>query len=192
MIVYRFDRLDAFPLLDSYTTNPQGVTMRVDELGPEKILRVTCQRIRSTENRQEALCDTSHVDGASDRPVKPCVTLALPLRAIDGQPEQLVLEIDGDAGGCNVFLEAADGSGCGLVYHFGTVDFTGRQACAISVQRPCERWSARAPSDAEPVLPPLQFHRLRFELPAGCPGLDLGLVSLSVTGAVQPITPGIA
>ena len=192
MIVYRFDRLDAFPLLDSYTTDPQGVTMRVDEHGPEKILRVTCQRIRSTENRKEALCDTSHVDGASDQPVERCVTLALPLRAIDGQPEQLVLEIDGDAGGCNVFLEAADGGGCGLVYHFGTVDFRGRRACAISVQRPCERWSARALVEAEPVLLPLQFHRLRIELPAGCHSLDLGLVSLSVTGPVQPITPGIA
>lgn len=191
MIVYRFDRLDAFPLLDSYTTDPQGVTMRVDELVPEKVLRVTCKGVRGPETRKDALSDTPRVHGTSDRPVEPCVTLALPSRAIDGQPEQLVLEIDGDAGGCHVLLEAADGSGCGLVYHFGTVDFTGRRACSIGVQEPHERWSARAPFEAGPVLLPLQFHRLRIELPAGCHGLDLGLVSLSVTGSVHPITPGI-
>lgn len=192
MIVYRFDRIDDFPLLDSYTTDSQGVTLRVEELGSEKILRVAYQCIRTTKNRKDAPCDTPPVDGASDQPVEPCVTLALPLRAINGQPEQLVLEIDGDADGCNVFLEAADGDGCGLVYHFGTVNFRGRRARTTSVQEPHERWSARALVEAEPVLLPLQFHRLRIELPAGCHGLNLGLLTLSATGSVQPITPGIA
>ena len=62
----------------------------------------------------------------------------------------------------------------------------------LSVQAPPKGGSARALVEAEPVRLPLQFHRLRIELPAGCHSLDLGLVSLSVTGPVQPITPGIA
>ncbi len=185
MIVYRFDNVEAFPLLESYTTEPQSVTTRIDQLGAETILRISYRQSRAAGISLPGA-------GSASQPAKPCVTLALPLRAIDGNPDQLLLEVLGDGSGCDVFLEAADGSGCGLVYCFAAVDFAGRRACTTDVQRPHQRWGDASRSAAGPALLPLQFNRLRIVLPTECNGFDLGLISLRATGDVRPAACGLA
>ncbi len=195
-LVYRFDDGEAFFLLESETTARGPAAVRVEGRGNEAFLRVTLER-------------------QPDEPGEVAVGIALPLVAIDGSPEQLLLDVVGDASGCRLFLEVADARGWGLAYSFGEVKFFGRRTCAVRVQEPSECWGAPAADDRRPltndrsgseqvvgsahshlsrvrVIPPIQPYHLKLVLHESCRSVDLGFGALSVTGDVRLAPPGIA
>ena len=105
------------------------------------------------------------------------VVLALPLVAVDGRPRQLLLDVLGDASGCHLRLEGMDAEGALLAFSFGAVTFQGWRTLRV---------------DASDPVPPLQFHRLRITAAPSFAALRLGLRSLSLTGPVRLVPPGLA
>jgi len=217
MRLYRFDSVEDFPVLESYTTVRGPVRTRIDGKGDEAFLLVTAD-----------LC--------ADEPADSVVVIALPLLAVDGRPERLELALVCDQRGCAVFLDAMDATGTGLTYSFGTIDFTGAGTCSMDVQKPAERWrdqrldesqpvggTGQAAHPAEPrpshreeetpigvgqvdhlpqppplhhedetqmVTPPIQFFRLGIRPASSMKAFRLGLVALTVTGDVSRAAPG--
>lgn len=105
------------------------------------------------------------------------IVLALPLVAVDGRPRQLLLDVLGDASGCHLRLEGMDAEGGIPAFSFGAVTFQG--------------WRTLH-ADASKLVPPLQFHRLRITAAGSFAALRLGLRSLSLTGPVHLVPPGLA
>lgn len=172
-IVYRFDDVGSFPLLESETTVRKPVTVSVEGRGEEAFLRIAAQR------------------QANDMP-EVVVMIGLPLLAIDGDPQQLLLEVLGDASGCGLFLEAGDARGWGFAYAFGPVDFSGWRTCTVDVQRPSECWGQCKEEGACRVVPPVQPFRLGIGLGKRCDAIDIGLRTLRVVGEAHLAPPGIA
>lgn len=146
---------------------------RVDGCAPNTCLRIALRR-------------------ESDDPAEIAVVLALPPLAVDGSPEELLLDVLGDASGCRLFLEAGDAQGLGFSYSFGNVGFMGRRACAVDVREPCEYWGGPEANAAPRVVAPLQLHRLGLAMPESCRGVYIGLGALKVTGNVRLAPSGIA
>ncbi len=172
-LLYRFDDTYAFPLLKSETTARGAVTVRVERGADDAFLRVALQR------------------QSSDAP-EVAVVIGLPLLAIDGSPQRLLLDVLGDTSGCHLFLEAGDARGWGLAYSFGTIDFSGWHRPSVDVQEPCEYWGTCKAEGTHGVVPPLQPYRLRLTMSEKCRTIDVGLGALSVTGDVRLAPPGIA
>ena len=149
------------------------VDFQVQRHGGESVLRVALQR---------------HVDDTKE--VK--VVFALPLIAVDGLVEEFLLDIVGDASGCELFLEAGDARGWGFAYSFGRVDLKGECTCSTDAQRPGEYWGARKEEGTPGIVPPVQPYRLTIVMDAACGGFDLALRALRVTGQVRLAPPGIA
>jgi len=105
------------------------------------------------------------------------IVLALPLVAVDGRPRQLLLDVLGDASGCHLRLEGMDAGGVISAFSFGAVTFQGWRTLRADASKP---------------VPPLQFHRLRITAAPSFAALRLGLRSLSLTGPVRLLPPGIA
>ena len=105
------------------------------------------------------------------------IVLALPLIAVDGSPRQLLLEVLGDAGPWRLTLEGMDANGGGALFSFGVIDLEG--GCTLR-------------ADASQSIAPLQFHRLRLTVPLASAVVRLGLRSVSLTGAVRLVPPGLA
>ncbi len=172
-IVQRFDDANSFPLLESETTVRGLVTLRVEDQGDEAFLRIAAQR------------------QANDMP-EVIVMISLPLVAIDGDPQELLLEVLGDASGCRLFLEAGDARGWGFAYSFGPVDFSGWRTCKTDVQRPSETWGQCKEEGACRVVPPVQPFHLGIGLGKRCAAIDIGLRALRVVGDARLAPPGIA
>jgi hypothetical protein len=176
MLLYRFDEVKSYPILESKTTARGSTTTLVNPpagSAEHPTLRVV-------------------VPPQSPDLAEPVVVLALPRRAVDGEPHHFFLEVCGDAGGSRVWLEAGDVTGTGLVYTWGTIGFAGWRTCATDAARPDERWSSRPPNDTNGITPPLQLYRLGFALPDGQKGMDVRLRALGVSGDVQLGIPGLA
>ncbi len=173
ILLYKFDSVGDFPVLESYTTLRGSVATRVDGRGDNAVLRVVVE---------------PHEREADDA----VVVIALPPVAVDGRPEQFELTLDGDASHCELLLEAADARGDGFTYSFGTVDFAGTRTCVVEVQRPIEVWGRRHGCGQRDIIPPVQLFRLGIKPAPSCQGVDLGLVTLAVAGDVRLAPPGIA
>ncbi len=172
-LLYRFDRSELFPLLGEQTSARGGVEIRAGRRAGEPVLRVSLQR---------------HVDDTADVKVK----LALPLVAVEGNPRQFLLDLVGDASGCELFLEAADRLGWGFSYSLGAVDFPAAGTLSVDVQRPREYWDARKENGTTGVVPPVQLFRLVIAMAAKCTGFDLALCALRASGEVRLAPSGIA
>lgn len=172
-LLYRFDNTEDFLLLESETTARGLVAIRVDGIKPHSFLRIAMTR-------------------HSEDPPEITVLVALPLIAIDGKPQKLLLDVLGDAGGCHLFLEAGDAQGWGFAYSLGSVDFTGWRTCTVDVQEPGEYWGERREDATPGIIPPLQLYRLGLTMSERCRAVDVGLGALNVTGDVRLAPPGIA
>jgi hypothetical protein len=173
MLLYRFDSVEPYPVLESRTNVRGAVTTHVAGEGEAARLQVNVRR---------------HAGDPPDA----TVVLALPLAAIGGQPERLELRIAGDGSGCGLFVDATDARGCGFTYSLGRVDFTGLRACSVDIRLPSEWWKRPRNDDTQIVSPPVQLHRLGIAAGAGDMDIGIGLVALSVTGDVHLALPGIA
>lgn len=175
LLLYRFQDLERFQILTAEST-AKG-EMRLDRTGPgdQSYLRLTVAP-RLTD-AQAAL-----------------VFIGLPLLAVDGSPEEILLDVHGDASGCRLFLEAGDARGWGVAYDFGVVDFLEWRTCRADARQPVESWGACQSSGTPQVRPPLQPFRLRISL-AGLserPGVTLGFGALRVAGDVWIASSGFA
>lgn len=172
-LLYRFDDAEAFALLKSQTTARGPVTIRVDCQGNDMFLRVTVTR-------------------QQDDPPEITVVIALPLLAVDGKPEEFLLNVLGDASGCRIFAEAGDAHGWGFAYSFGSVDFSDWRTCPADARSPSEYWGEREKSGTPGIVPPVQLFKLGLLMSETCRTIDIGLGKLSVTGDVRIAPPGIA
>lgn len=179
MLLYQFDDPSLFPLLEGETTAEGPVSIDLNTDPDHVFLRFAVRR--QPEDRAEVTA-----------------VMGLPFVALDGRPENLLLEIRGDASGARVFAEAGDGAGRGYLYVFATVDFTGWRTCKVDVNKPAESWgdgesTAEQPGRHPPTVePPLQLYRLGVALPESCHHVDIGLGALFVEGEVRLASPGIA
>ena len=176
MLLYRFDNVEAYPILESKTTARGSTTTRVDPPAGS------------------ADHPTLHfvVPPQSSDITEPAVMLALPRRAIDGEPHHFFLEVYGDGRGSRMWLEAGDATGTGLVYTWETIEFSGWRTCAADAARPSERWSAPQHAGISGVTPPLQLYRLGFALRAGQKGMDIRLRALGASGDLRFGIPDLA
>lgn len=176
MLLYRFDNAERYPVLESRTTVRGEVTIRIHPPSvdaDQATLRITVP--------------PQPIDLA-----EPTIVLALPLRAIDGEPRQLLLDLYGDAGGCRVWLEAGDATGLGLVYGLGTIHFAGWGTCTADATQPSERWGSQQHEGPTGVMLPLHLYRLGFALQANREGMDIRLRTLGVSGDLRFAPSGIA
>ncbi len=172
-VLYRFDSVDEFPLLESYTTVRGSAVIRVEGRGDDAMLRVV-------------------VDPLENEPDDAAAVIALPLVAVDGLVERFELTVDGDASGCTLLLDAADACGSALTYTFGTVHFGGIRTCSVDAGRALSAQGGRHERSTAKITPPIHLCRLSIVLAPLSRGVDLGLVGLSVTGAIRLAPPGIA
>ncbi len=172
-LIYRFNDAAAYRLLESASTARARVTLRAGCPGKDAFLRVVAQR---------------QVDDAPEI----AAVITLPLIAVDGNPERLLLDVLGDASSGCVSLEAVDARGRGLAYSFGAVDFSGWRTLTAEVQRPSEYWGQRRDDGTSEVVPPVQPLRLEIQLGEECDVVDIGLGALSVIGSVRLTSPAIA
>ncbi len=172
-LLYAFDDAEVFPLLESYTTARGPVTVRVECHVDDTLLRIAFRR-------------------RDDDPPAIAAVIALPLMAVDGQPEEFLLDVLGDASGCELFAEAGDARGRGFAYSFGSVDFSGWRTCRTDVQSPSELWGEHEGNGTRRIVPPVQLYRLRVEVGRSSEAVDVGLGALRITGNVRLAPPGIA
>ncbi len=185
MILYRFDDTERFALLESVTTAPGRVTLEVLSLAGR-----SCLRIRHQPGADQG-------SGSEGRPVcqaaEPArIAVALPLVAIGGDPELLVLDVHGDASGCEIALEATDASMRLLRYSFGAVDFAGWRTCQADLRKPVDWQASQGPNGTTVVEPPIQFFQLCLTIPDMCRAVDLCLASVAVTGRTRVVPSGLA
>ena len=185
MILYRFDDAERFALLESVTTVPGRVTLETLSLAGRMCLRI----------RYQPAAD--HGPGSEGRPVghasEPArIVVALPLVAIGGDPEQLELDVHGDASCCEIAIEAVDASMSRVCYSFGAVGFVGWRTCRTDVLKPVERQASRGSDGATVVEPPIQFFQLRLTTPERYAAVDLCLASMAVTGRARVVPSGLA
>lgn len=171
--LYRFDNLEAFPLLDSCTSCGARAAQHLD-----------------TDKRGTFLC--LELTGGAERATPAQLGIALPPRAVRGLPENIELEVLGDARGGRFVLEVSDDRGWGLAYELGPIDFNGWRGLSVSIQQPARNLGKRQTIATERVVPPLQFQRLLFELDPAARGSCVGVRALSVSGEVELVPTGIA
>jgi hypothetical protein len=185
VVLYRFDDTERVVLLDSETTIPGSVTLEaVSRAG------VRCLRVRYQQGADPACGSEGRPDGQTAEPAE--IVIALPVVAVDGDPGQLVLDVFGDASGCEVAIEAADAAMRRVRCCVGTVDFTGWGTCRANVRRVFEDPGTLGSDAPVPFTPPVQFLRLRITPPEGCTSVDLSFGSLSITGDVRVVPSGLA
>ena len=172
-LVCRFDDTEAFPLLETVSTARGSVTVQTGEQNGDGCLRIALSR-------------------QPQDPLAIKAVLVLPPVAVDGKPQEWMLDVLGDASGCCVLLEAGDARGWGFAYSFGSIDFSGRRTCAAQVQQPIEYWGARKEDGTSGVVPPVQPFRLAIVLERRCHRVDINLFALHVTGEARLLRPGIA
>lgn len=177
--LYRFGEPSGVAVLECETTLPGSLTLVAEGVTAGGFLRLRW--------RGGGDC-TSHGDGERDRGGESLesIVIALPVVAIDGRPMKLLLEVLGDASGCEIAVDASDARGSRCRYSFGAVDFTGWRTC------PAECRDARRLDGGTDVESPIQFFQLRVTPPVQCNAVALGLGSLSVTGDVRLLPPGLA
>jgi len=173
MLLYRFDNTDAYPVLESLTSARGPVTIRVDrESG------ASCLRLEAKRHKRD--------------PAEVVIALALPWRSIGGDLQQFLLDVDGDASGCRLTLEAADAVGNPFFYEFGAVDFAGWRTCKADARTPSKpRGMQRGMAEAA-ICFPLQLHRLSLSMGADCSAVNVAFRNLVVTGDVHDAPSGIA
>ncbi|MFQ5495404.1 MAG: hypothetical protein ACE5EX_08490, partial [Phycisphaerae bacterium] len=173
VLIHRFDRVESFPLLDSFTTAGANASVALDTHETLTILRVSWQR-------QPQDPDTVRV------------VLAMPPRAIEGRGGRFVLAIVGDASGASIGLDAADAGSGGFAYELGRVNRAGPCSLEVNVDPPTRWWASREQDQRSGVLWPVTPHRLCIELPRICQACTIGLTSLHISGEVFLVPSGLA
>ena len=171
-LLYAFDDTESFPLLKSYTTARGPVIIHVARDDDHTFLRISVTR-------------------QHDDPPRITVVLALPLLAVDGRPEEFLLDVLGDSSGCELLIDAGDAQGRGFAYSFGSADFSGWRTCRTDVQSPSELWGEHERNGTHRIVPPVQLYRLRIEADQSCDSANLGFRALYVTGDARLAPPGI-
>lgn len=120
-----------------------------------------------------------HHGRAGDEPI--CLAFAIPLRAIEGDVDALLLTVLGDGCGAVISLTCRGLSRPEFEIWFPPIDFTDRRT--ISTELPC--------GDA-PQLGRLQIERLNIQIPGDVEHGSLGLFSLAALGACRVVSPAIA
>jgi hypothetical protein len=170
MLLYRFDNVERFPILDSRTSARGMLTTRLESSGEAAVLGVAVRR--------------DHADTAES-----VIVLGLPLRSVEGKLAQVQLELDDGGGDVRAWLEAADAAGVGLVYTFGAVSARGWQQREADASRPDERWMAGPQGD---IAQPIQLQRLGLAVKSQKGLVIIKLRALSVTGDARIVPGGIA
>lgn len=120
-----------------------------------------------------------HPGRLSDGPIH--LAFAIPLRAVDGRVDALLLTVLGDGCEAVVSLTGRRMSGPEFEIRFPPIDFTDRRTISTA---PGEI------GDSHCGL--LHIERLNIQLPAGVERASLGLFSLAVLGTCRLISPAIA
>ena len=176
VVLYRFDDVEKYTILESKTTVRGPVAMHVEP--PSAGEGQACLRITVAQQPAEL--------------AEPALVLALPVRALDGVPKHFLLAVCGDASGGRIRLEAADATGVSLVYAFGTLHFSGWRVCMADPTQPSNHSDGRHHEPVPVVTPPLHFHRLGFVLSDPETGIDIRLRTLGASGNVRLAAPGLA
>lgn len=109
------------------------------------------------------------------------LAFAIPLRAIDGDVDALLLTVLGDGGGAVVSLTCRRASDPEFEVRFPPIDFTDRRTIAAAL--PAECGSQRGL---------LHIERLNIDAPSGAEHTSLGLFSLAAIGVCRVASPAIA
>lgn len=164
-VVYGFADTESFPIIESASRIPGQVSLQVCKDNKGRYLEIRLQ--------------------PGDMPLErddrggPVIALHLPPIAIHGQPRSLVLDVNFDAPGYAVALDAFDASGESVSFAFYAPRSSGWQR-------------VRAAFDVRRVECPVQPTRLRISFPSGSEGAALGIATLSVAGDVRLASPGLA
>jgi len=110
VVLYRFDSAEAFPVLDSFSSEGVSIETRVAGHGTDASLVISVDRTHSGPDALEAV-------------------VALPPRTVSGHLEGVELSLVGDRGGCRMALDAEDESGAARRLDLGLVDFDGPGSC---------------------------------------------------------------
>ena len=164
-VVFGFADRELFPIIESASRVPGHVSLQV------------CKddKVRYLEIRLQPGVALPEGDDRSGR----VIALHLPPIAIHGQPRSLVLDVNFDALGYAVALDAFDASGDSVSFAFDAPRASGWQR-------------VRAKFDVLRVECPVQPTRLRISFPSGNEGATLGIATLSVMGDVRLASPGLA
>ncbi|HNQ23601.1 MAG TPA: hypothetical protein PKK06_10955 [Phycisphaerae bacterium] len=173
LLIYRFDDLKRFPLLDDWTTARGLVERHIEDDAWGRLLCLTY---------------AASLDDPSDA----VLALALPVRAVSGGPEELQLAVLGDGHKWWFELQGWNADGQLMDWCWGTTACAGRQTCAVAVDTGTARLVGSVVTGAQCVTVPLEFYRLNIRPPAGVGKSRIGLRSLSVTGSAWPVPAGVA
>lgn len=173
VLLYQFDCLEAFPILESQTSVPTLATTSLESRGSGRALRVT-------------------VEGGKQTLEPPRLVLALPPRIIEGRPEQVILQVEGDGSGSQIAIEALDDTGSMKSWNLARLDFEDERDCLASLDCGREPNAGSDTNSSATTVFPLQFCRLAILLRPERPVLDIVLHTLHVTGDVRLMAAGIA
>lgn len=197
MLLYRFDNVEDFPVLESETTARERVRLCLEGAGNDTHLHVIVKPEKGIYSVADSDADIDVQDGFNEgletsEQAGGAVVLALPLLAVDGNPEKFELEASASVGRCDIIAEAGDALGWGFAYSFGRVGVGGRQVHTVNAQQPNEFWGDRDDEDTSRIIPPIQLFRLRLVVREPSRPLGIDLRALVVTGDVHLVRPGLA
>jgi hypothetical protein len=194
-LLYRFNDLQAFPVLKGESSVRTPVVTRLEGMGGPR-LQTWGSDSRNHSGTSVGPGTSPHLrllwTRQNNDPPEAVIVMGLPFRAIEGAAQRLMLDVYGDAGGSHLCIEAGDASGWGFACSFGVVDFTGWRTCHADARDPCEFWGAHTASTWTGIASPLQLHRLRIMLAKAGKELDLRFATLTITGDVRIANPGVA
>lgn len=136
-------------------------------------------QVSAREWGQSPFLHVQHDGPVSDRPVR--LGFAIPLRAVDGHVDAILLTVLGDGCKAIVSLTCRTARGPEFEIRFPPIDFTDRRTMAAAL-----------PVESAPELGFLHIERLNIQLPAGVERASLGLFSLAVLGTCRVVSPSIA
>ncbi len=111
IVLYKFDSVEAFPVLESFSSERGSIDTRVVGASDDVSLMVSLRREDSGSDTMEAV-------------------LALPPRTVAGSVERIELSLVGDRSGCTLELDAEDQTGVARRLDLGLVGFDGPGSCA--------------------------------------------------------------
>ena len=164
-VVFGFANRVSFPIIESASRIPGQVSLQVCKDDKRRYLEIRLQ--------------PGDASPEGDERNAPVIALHLPPIAIHGQPRSLILDVNFDAPGYAVALDAFDASGEIVSFAFDAPRSSGWQRVGAAFD---VRW-------VECLVQPT---RLRISFPSGGGGAALGIATLSVTGDVRLASPGLA
>jgi len=173
LVLCRFGEEQGWSLLESYSTPDSRAMIRTVRSGLNSTLRLSL-----------------HAPAGHNQAWR--IALALPPRAIAGQPERWVVSGCAARGHASVELEVMDGQGMLHLYDLGPTQAGGMSPIGARVKEPVRTWNARGEQVQAAPRVPLVPVRLFVICEAEQSHVDIELVSLSVRGSVRETPPGLA